>query len=156
MSKDRKKRSSAKGSERSSIIVLLAAKVFSRRLSMVVPVLYMGLILVGASIPADNGEAGSHRLHFLLLPSLLQNLIHIPAYGLLAFLWRWCLDAYVQARTAVVLALFLTIGFGIFQEWYQITVPGRYASISDIVFDAIGAVLGVWLFKRLKNKFCNI
>ncbi len=76
----------------------------------------MGLILVGASIPADNGEAESHRLHFLLLPSLLQSLLHIPAYGLLAFLWRWYLEAKARPATAVVLALFLTIGFGIFQE----------------------------------------
>jgi len=140
----------------SSTIVLLAAKVFSRRLSMVVPVLYMGLILVGASIPAENGEAGSHRLHFLLLPSLLQNLVHIPAYGLLAFLWRWCLNAYVKARTAVVLALVLTIGFGIFQEWYQTFVPGRYGSVSDVVLDGIGAFMGLWAYNRIRNLgFCS-
>ena len=120
---------------------------------MVVPMLCMGLILMVSSIPADHGEEVQRNfLRFLLLPSLLQNLAHIPAYALLAFLWRWSLDAYTRARTAVILALVLTIGFGIFQEFYQSLIPGRYASLSDIFSDALGAALGLWMFSRMKER----
>jgi VanZ family protein len=131
----------------SGLVDYLSVRVVSRRLSVVVPVLCMGLILMVASIPADHGEEVQRRfLRFLLLPSLLQNLAHIPAYALLAFLWRWSLDVYTRARTAVILALVLTIGFGIFQEFYQSLIPGRYASLSDVLSDALGAALGLWVF----------
>ncbi len=136
------------------VLDYLAGAVVARRLSLVVPVLYMGLVLMGASIPAaDNGlEVERHFLHFLLLPSLLQNLVHIPAYGLLAFLWRWSLNAYMQAGTAVVLTLVLTIGFGGFQEFYQTMIPGRYGSLSDVLSNALGAALGIWVFSCLQKR----
>ena len=137
----------------SGFVDYLSVRVVSRRLSVVVPVLCMGLILMVASIPADHGEEVQRRLlRFLLLPSLLQNLAHIPAYALLAFLWRWSLDAYTRARTAVIMALVLTIGFGIFQEFYQSLIPGRYASLSDVLSDALGAVLGIWVFSWMRKR----
>ena len=137
----------------SGFVDFLSVRLVSRRLSVVFPVLCMGLILIVASTPADDGEETQrHFLRFLLLPSLLQNLAHIPAYGLLAFLWRWSLDAYVQARTAIVLALVLTISFGIFQEFYQSMIPGRYASLSDVLSDTLGAALGIWVFSWMQKR----
>ena len=136
-----------------NILNFLSSSLFFRRLSIIVPVLYMGLILAGASIPAETGAAEKkHFLHFLLLPSFLQNVVHIPAYGLLSFFWRWYLNAFAQNKTPIVLALFLTIGFALFQEWYQTFIPGRYGSIGDVIVGVLGALLGVWVFSVLKRR----
>ena len=111
------------------------------QISPIVPLVYMVLILIGASVPAD-GDTEPHLLEFLLLPPTLQNLLHIPVYGLLAFLWRWCLNAYMEARRATILAFLITVLFGVFQEWVQSMVPGRFGSVTDVVFNTIGAGLG--------------
>lgn len=105
----------------------------------------MALMLIFASVPGSESDLNqAHPLGFLeLVPSLLQNFLHIPAYGVLAFAWRWSLSSYLHFRAATFTALVLTLGFGVFQEWYQSVAPGRYCSVSDIFFDAIGAVLGL-------------
>lgn len=126
------------------------SSLLAKRLSLVVPILYMGLILLGSSIPAHNGASTEkHFLDFLLLPNLLQNLLHIPAYALLAFFWRWSLNRYLPAGNALILALVLTIVLGMLQEWYQNLIPGRYVSLSDVFFNSIGAVAGVWVYSLL-------
>lgn len=117
---------------------------------MVVPVIYMVLILVGASIPAEL-ETEENVLRFLLLPPVWQNLLHIPAYGLLAFLWRWSLGGYLRAGPAIAAAFVLTVGFGVFQEWVQSMVPGRYGSVTDVLFDTVGAGLGLLCFERVRR-----
>ncbi len=128
----------------------LVAGLLARRLSIVIPVVYMALLLVGASVPVDEAREERHLLWFLaIMPPTLQNLLHIPAYGLLAFLWRWSLDRYLAARAATCLAFILAAGFGVFQECYQSLIPGRFASLMDVIFNAIGVGIGLWLFHRL-------
>ena len=125
----------------------------SRRLSIVFPVAYMGLMLIFASVPGSESDLNqTHPLGFLgLVPSLLQNFLHIPAYGVLAFAWRWSLGSYLHYRAAAFIALVLTLGIGVFQEWYQSAAPGRLCSVSDIFFDAIGALLALWVFGCCKK-----
>lgn len=108
----------------------------------------MGLLLIFASVPGSKSHLNqTHPLGFLaLVPSLMQNLLHIPAFGVLAFAWRWSLSSYLHYRAAIFTALILTLGFGVFLEWYQAVAPGRYCSVLDICFDAIGAVLALWVF----------
>ncbi|TVQ95445.1 MAG: VanZ family protein [Desulfovibrionales bacterium] len=128
---------------------LVADRILSRPLSLVIPVAYMALILIAASVPDDESLGERHYLWFLLLVGpTLMNLLHIPAYGLLAFLWRWSLDRYMAARAAVWLAFILTVGFGLFQEWYQSMIPGRFASLMDVIFNTLGAGIGLWVFNR--------
>ncbi len=133
----------------SGIREYLAGMIVSRRLSMVVPVAYMALLLIAASIPDDETLDERHFLWFLLLVGpTMMNLLHIPAYGLLAFFWRWTLDRYMGARAAAYTAFTLTMGFGLFQEWYQSMIPGRFASLMDVIFNTIGAGVGLWVFHR--------
>lgn len=129
------------------------ARVLSRRLSVVVPVAYMAALLVSACVPTDGSEiTDRHFLWFLaLVPVDVQNFLHIPAYGLLAFLWRWSLSA-MHTRPAVIVSFALTMAFGIAQEWAQSLVPGRFASLSDILFDALGAGLGLWAYTTIRVK----
>jgi len=127
------------------------ARLLSWRLSPAVPVAYMAALLISACVPAEGTEMEQrHFLWFLaLMPATLQNFLHIPAYALLAFLWRWSLDR-LSTRATLTISLALTVGFGVLQEWAQSLVPGRFASFYDVIFDAAGAVFGVWCFQRLK------
>jgi VanZ family protein len=135
----------------------LAGVILSRRLSIVLPIAYMAVILVMASVPDDETLDERHYLWFLLLVGpTVMNLLHIPAYGLLAFFWRWCLDRYMAARAAVWLAFILTVGFGLFQEWYQSMIPGRFASLMDVIFNTLGAGIGLWLYTRLTQNTTTV
>ncbi|MFA9460980.1 VanZ family protein [Thiohalorhabdus sp. Cl-TMA] len=80
------------------------------------------------------------------LSSGLQNFLHIPAYGLLAWLWQRALVRLPLGRgPATITALGLTLGYGLFDEWHQSWVPGRYPSGADLMLDGVGALMGLTL-----------
>jgi VanZ family protein len=90
----------------------------------------------------------SYGLFYWLTPSL-QNALHIPAYGALAFSWQWALRAWpCTAKQAAIAACVIASGYGAFDEYHQVFVPQRYASLSDVVLNVAGALLGVWAFSR--------
>jgi len=117
---------------------------------VVVPLVYMLAILTLSSVP---GSASSeHAIHLGWLPSLLQNALHVPLYGLLVLLWIWATRDYTTHRRAKTAGItFLCISFAIVDELYQATVPGRYGSVSDVGLDTLGVCLSVWLAHRFPN-----
>ena len=81
-----------------------------------------------------------------LLNAVFKKAAHMAFYGALAVAlqralelrpgsWRWAL---------LVAAL-----YGVSDEWHQSYVPGREATLRDVVFDVLGAGLGLWLYARL-------
>ena len=76
-------------------------------------------------------------------PTLVQKIMHIACYAAVAALWVWTLEALESSVLRVSLALTLTIGLGIFLEWYQTMVPGRFGTIVDVILNAIGAMVGL-------------
>lgn len=111
-------------------------------LRLLLPLTYMLGIFVLSSIP-DTGRIESQldALFHWLNPTL-QNLLHIPLYGGLAGCWFWAMGAWRSKfwqRSGWAFALTLTYGF--LDETYQLTVPGRFGSLSDLALDAIGAIL---------------
>ncbi|ACN15115.1 VanZ-like family protein [Desulforapulum autotrophicum HRM2] len=110
------------------------------------PLLLMVLIFAESSIPMDGGP---HDIKFLTdLNPNLQNLLHIPLYACLAFLWfRSFSRLRVNTAKGVVLALFITILYGSLDEVHQTFVPGRYGGLIDIYLNTVGAVIGIFLFK---------
>lgn len=54
-----------------------------------------------------------------------------------------------QRRTLIWAAALGAAGLGIVDELHQHFVPGRVASWQDAAADALGALLGAWLFVRL-------
>jgi len=78
-------------------------------------------------------------------PPALQNLLHVPLFGLLAWLWYRTFAAWhVHHVPALTAAFVLTTCFGVFDEWHQLHVPGRYASLTDIVLNTAGVLLVLW------------
>jgi VanZ family protein len=107
----------------------------------------MGFIFIISSIPMDGGD---DNIAFLTdLDPGLQNFLHIPLYGLLAFLWMQFLAGTSRRPFfwALVFSLAVTIGYGCLDEIHQSFVPGRYGGLLDILLNSVGAVAGIGLYK---------
>jgi hypothetical protein len=111
---------------------------------------YMSGIYWLSSIPGE-ADPQNPLLSGIMLwsPPAVQNLAHIPVFGLLALLWYRSLNAWiVKGRRLSGSALLLASGFGIFDEWHQLHVPGRYASFTDISLNVLSAAIAIWLLSR--------
>jgi VanZ family protein len=76
-------------------------------------------------------------------PTLMQKVLHICLYGVLALLLVWTLDN-IQPRTyRFLIALIIAVAFGAVMEWYQTKVPGRFGTVHDVVLNAAGAAIGL-------------
>ena len=103
------------------------------RIFWMLTVSYMGLIFFLSS------------LHGFSLPELPKNsdkFIHTVAYMPLGFLFYMSLIKSGFGRYVFAFAMLLTVLYGVTDEFHQSFVPGRYATIGDVVADSIGALLG--------------
>ena len=76
----------------------------------------------------------------LLTVSLLSSYAH----GQLQIVITQGVDNPVQ----IAVVPFDWNGFGILDEGHQLYVPGRYASLTDIALNSLGAAFAVWLLSR--------
>jgi VanZ family protein len=91
--------------------------------------LWAALIFVVSSIPSA-GSSGH--------PTLRGAIEHMAEYLVLAALLRRCGLSWRTTMGATLL-------YGLTDELHQAVVPGRDASLADLLFDAVGATLGAWL-----------
>lgn len=107
----------------------------------------LGLIGIIAWLSLLPGTPRPDDSSFLWLvaitPSIVQKVLHIIAYGMLAVSTMWTMDDIFRFSTRVALILITTTAFGALLEWQQISVPGRYGSMFDILINAVGAILGI-------------
>jgi len=114
---------------------------------------YTGTIYWLSSLPGGGDPAQASLAGIIAwTPPAVQNLLHMPLFGLLAWLWyrtlkAWSMSHYPALSTAFILAMV----FGVFDEWHQLHVPGRYASFTDISLNCAGAVLALWWVQRRKR-----
>ncbi len=87
------------------------------------------LMFVVSSIPSA-GSSGDVDLRGALL--------HVAEYAVLAALLR---RAGLSWRVSVL----ATVLYGVSDELHQAVVPGRDASTADLLFDAVGAIIGASL-----------
>lgn len=111
---------------------------------------YMTGIYWLSSIPGDiDPEDTGIQGIIAWTPPALQNLLHIPVFGMLAWLWYWSLSHWVRrARLLFSLSFLLAAGYGAIDEYRQLQVPGRYASLTDIALNTVGVVLVLWIISR--------
>jgi VanZ family protein len=72
-----------------------------------------------------------------------DKVLHAGAFGVLALLATWALArGRVRAATSRVLlaGCLITVLYGATDEYHQSFVPGRDASVYDLLADALGAV----------------
>ena len=111
--------------------------------------------LLGGGVSA----AGIEWAHFLV-----RKAGHVSEYAVLAVLFRWALQ--LPTRPVAVtssspsggrgdwLAVGLAAAFAASDEFHQIFVPSRGASLTDVCLDSVGAalgVLGLGLWRRLRG-----
>ncbi len=116
-----------------------------------VPTIYMVIIYIMSEIPGkvDTESYGP----MLWIPPSIQNALHIPLFGGLAWLWSWALGNWTSNRSLLfVLPVVITSAYGVFDEWHQLNVPGRYFSLTDIAFNITGAFLGVALYRVVSQR----
>ena len=125
-----------------------ACKPSKRKISLLL--VYILFLLGTSLVPMDRKIEG---LQFLLaLKPALQNLLHIPLFMLLSILWLQVLQNYKPLlRSRIILALILSCFIGVFNEYIQIFIPGRYPSIIDMGFNTLGAMLGIALYAKLER-----
>lgn len=89
----------------------------------------------------------------LLFPGQ-DKLYHVVAFGTLGFLatggMRPAGTRYPAAR--LLLAFLLVVGYGILDEYHQSFVPGRSTDPLDVLADAAGGVIGIWLMAFVVRK----
>ena len=117
------------------------------KLHVGLPLLIMGAFywlssLPGTPMPDDPALYGL----FYWVPPTAQNALHVPAYAALAWSLCWALGAWLPVPVArAFAACSIASAYGVFDEWHQSFVPGRYASLTDVILNVAGAVLGIWL-----------
>ncbi len=115
---------------------------------MCLPLAYMVGIFWLSSIPGEpSPQKPDMFVVFAWVPPALQNLLHIPLFGGLAWLWRWALEAWTTRAVGIIAGL-LTAGYAVVDELHQALVPGRYSSLSDMSLNIIGAAIGLWVYQR--------
>jgi hypothetical protein len=113
-------------------------------------VAYMAGIFALSSVPDDGSATG---VAALFPPPALQNLLHVPVFAGLCWLWMRALRARgIAARPAALGAAALAIGFGALDEFHQSFVTGRYGTATDTLLDAAGALAVVaWVWARTRR-----
>jgi len=75
-------------------------------------------------------------------------------YGLLAAAYAHALNPGQKLKTSLLLlAACLATLYGISDEWHQSYTPGRCPSAQDVLIDAAGALLGVFVWHRIRARF---
>jgi VanZ family protein len=75
----------------------------------------------------------------------IRHVAHVIVYAILGLLLLWGFDALSsgsRTRLALIAAL-LAFLYGITDELHQLTVPNRTGQAFDLVWDALGASIGV-------------
>lgn len=109
------------------------------------PLSLMALIFLTSSLPGDV-EHGALNFMLMLKPTL-QNSLHVPLFGTLQYLWlRALTKASRTGCRAIFTAIAITFSYGLLDEYHQMFVPGRYASVSDVGLNLLGILIGTGLF----------
>ena len=109
----------------------------------------MVVLWISSSVP----ESSDDTLAGIWLPPLIQNSLHIPAFGALAAAWVWAFDLGRSVANASLWAWALTTGYGVVDEIHQSFVPGRTCSLEDVLLDAFGAALAIVLISWAVRRF---
>lgn len=97
---------------------------------------------------------------FGLIGPANYNALHLPGYGLLAFM---LLSMFRNISPGIyIISFIVTMLFGAGNEFLQSFVPGRQASIDDIVRDLAGCIITFVIFSAIRyfreltsNDYCS-
>ena len=115
-------------------------------------ILYMALIFAISSM--QQPPLPTPKFEWLSI----DKIYHFIEYGILSVLLTIALinvpPKWLPTNWIWVTAALISILYGVSDEWHQTFVPGRFATLSDLVSDAIGAVagvVGVYFYYKKRN-----
>ena len=141
-----------------SALAARLARATPSKLHVALPLLIMGVLYWLSSLPGTPlpDDPALYAVFYWVPPSV-QNALHVPAYAALAWAWCWALGAWLRVPVAAAtVACVIASAYGVFDEWHQSFVPGRYASLTDVTLDIAGAVLGIWLAAWIGSRVRSI
>lgn len=94
-------------------------------------------MLSSIRVAPDQSMAG------IFVPKVLQKLMHVVAYAVLAVTWLQVFDPAQLTRRAGLWSVCLVSAYAVIDEVHQTFVPGRSGSPYDVGLDIFAAVLGV-------------
>lgn len=107
-------------------------------------ILWAGMIFFLSSIP--NLHSGLPDIFDIVL----RKIAHAGEFGVLVILITRGFDA--DGKSAYFKAAFAAILYAVSDEIHQGFVPGRVASPVDALIDSFGALIGLLIFYRHKNR----
>lgn len=76
-----------------------------------------------------------------------QNLLHLPAFFVITWLWCWALRPGRSVQRTSAVALTIGVLFGLSNELSQFLVPYRYPSSLDTLLNVLGAGLAAVVYR---------
>ena len=117
---------------------------------------HLPMILFGGAIIAVSSVPDLHTPQ--VKDIAFDKVAHFIEYAIFAFLtfrsfanWPWMMHG---SRACIFAALFLT-AFASFDEFYQHLIPGRFASVYDVLADLCGALLVLAFFEARRRRMAN-
>jgi VanZ family protein len=110
----------------------------------------MLLLLAGSMIPMDRHIKG---LEFVIdLKPTVQNLLHIPMFAILSFLFLLILAAFkIENRKRNTIVLLASGFFGLINEIIQVYIPNHYNKMTDILLNITNAILNIVAFRLVEK-----
>lgn len=102
---------------------------------------WMAVIFVFSSQPKSDIPT------FGVWDTLIKKAGHMLEYAILAWLWYRALGRLHGWAAWGITALYAAS-----DEFHQSFTPGRHAQIADVIIDAAGAALGLWVAWRLDRR----
>ena len=113
----------------------------TKKVMCIATVVYALVLIALSVLPSGEGRLGGWDED--IAPSL-QNVLHVPAYALLAVLVTSAvLPSHGSGCGRVLLGVVCCCIFGVILEFAQCFVPGRSASAIDAALNVIGVLSGV-------------
>ncbi len=112
-----------------------------RKIAGGITFLYVLFTFLLSSIPGNK----------IPLPNGTDYLAHILEFAILSFLASYAVFARYEGFYPYPVFSF-SLAVGLINEIYQIAIPFRTPSLMDLMADAIGAFLGIWIFALLFEK----
>ena len=100
-------------------------------------VVWAGVIFVFSSVPSLSTHLGTWDL-------VLRKLAHMTEYAVLALL-------LLRATGSYAWAFGLAVGYACTDEFHQTFVRGRHGSPVDVGIDAVGALIGLAVWRRVRR-----
>ncbi len=80
----------------------------------------------------------------------IDKLIHLLEYLVFGFLLMRAIrlsGAKISVKVAILMTFLIGFLYGVTDELHQSVVPGRFATVSDSIFDSIGSLAGAIIWR---------